>query len=390
MDLRSRQGFSVLNSPVYLDYNATTPLAAEVLAAMLPYFQIEFGNPSSAHQFGQRAAAAVNNARQQVAELINANADEIIFTGSATEANNLALLGNANTDIERRHLIISAIEHPAIMAPAKRMQEHGWRLTILPVDEYGVVSPQSVADALCADTALVSVMHANNEIGTIQPIAEIARVTRKHGVLLHTDAAQSIGKIGLDVKQLDVDLLTIAGHKFYAPKGIGALYVRRGTALQSLMAGADQEKHLHPGTENVPAIVALGAAAQLAQQRLPLVTRNMRQMRDRLHSRLAFAICGLQLNGHPQHRLPNTLHLSFPGVSGRALLQAAAADVAASLGSACHSEHDAVSGVLAALGIDALRASAAIRLSVGATTTTAEIDRAAIALINAWQRLRSC
>ncbi len=377
-----------MNRPVYLDFNATTPLAAEALAAMLPYFQTEFGNPSSSHRFGHHAAAAIDMARRQVAELISANKEEIIFTGSATEANNMALLGVAKTFTERQHLIISAVEHPAILAPALQLQEQGWQVTVLPVDEYGIVSPDRVAESIRNDTVLVSIMHANNETGSVQPIAEIANITRQRSILLHTDAAQSIGKLPVDVNHLNVDLLTLAGHKFYAPKGIGALYVRRKNTVQALFTGASQEHGMRPGTENVPAIVAFGAAAQLAQQRLTTAARNMRQMRDRLHSRIITAISEIQLNGHPHQRLPNTLNISFPKVSGRELLLAVKNEIAASLGSACHSESDTVSGVLAAMGFDAARASRAIRFSVGATTTTAEIDFAADALIRAWQQLQ--
>ena len=258
---------------------------------------------------------------------------------------------------------------------------------VLLVDLFGQVSPRRVADALRADTALVSVMHANNEVGTLQPVTEIAQLMRGRGILLHTDAAQSAGKLPLNVDELGVDLLTLAGHKFYAPKGVGALYVRGGTPIRAVLHGAEQEHGLRPGTENVAAIVALGAAAALARDSLATIPSHMHAMRDRLHERLAAAIPGLQLNGHPEHRLPNTLHVSFPGVGGRALLNEAAHVVAASVGSACHSEHDAVSGVLAATGADAARAAGAVRLSVGRMTPADEIERAALGLIAAWQRL---
>jgi cysteine desulfurase len=330
----------------------------------------------------------VAQARERVAALIGAGTDEIVFTGCATESNNLALLGAAAAAAPgRRHFVVSAVEHPAVTAPAQHLRRLGWEATVVPVDGTGRVSVQAVADALRDDTALVSVMHANNEVGTLQPIDEIAALTRPRGILLHTDAAQSAGKIDVDVDALGVDLLTLAGHKFYAPKGVGALYVRAGTPLAPVLFGAGQEHARRPGTENVAAIVGLGAASVLAQQTLPQLGRELRRRRDLLHERLGAAISGLQLNGHPQHRLPNTLHLSFPGVSGRALLQAAADDVAASVGSACHSEHDQVSGVLAAMGVDAARAAGAVRLSVGHSTTDDEIGRAADALIAAWRRL---
>lgn len=375
--------------PVYLDYNATTPVAPEVLEAMLPYLREEFGNPSSSHGPGSRAAQAVAQAREQVAALIGARCDEVVFTGCATEANNLALLGVARAlDGTRRHLVVSAVEHPAVMEPARHLESLGWSVTVVPVDRHASVSVDEVVRSLRPDTALVSVMHANNEVGTIQPVAEIARQARARGVLVHTDAAQSAGKVAIDVDELGVDLLTLAGHKFYATKGVGALYVRAGTPVTRILHGADQEQGLRPGTENVPAIVGIGAAARLARERLPADAARLRQLRDRLHARLAEAIPGLQLNGHPERRLPNTLHVSFPGVTGRALLQASASGVAASLGSACHSEHDAVSGVLAAMGIEPLRASGAVRLSVGVVTTQDDVDRAAAGLIAAWQQCR--
>lgn len=377
-----------MSDPVYLDYNATTPVAPEVVDAMLPFLRAQFGNPSSSHGRGQFAKAAVCDARRQVAALIGAMPEEIVFTGCATEANNLALLGVAAASGEgKRHLVISAVEHPAVTQPALHLQELGWELSVVPVDGCGRVAPAAVAAALRPDTALVSVMHSNNEVGTIQPVAEIAALTRPRNILLHTDAAQSAGKIAVDVEALGVDLLTLAGHKFYAPKGVGALYVRAGTPIRAITFGADQERGLRPGTENVPAMVGLGMAARLARERLPEITVKLRRLRDRLHARLAKAVPDLVLNGHPDERLPNTLHVSFPGVTGRMLLHAVNAEVAASLGSACHSEHDTVSGVLAAMGVDAVRAAGAVRLSVGVTTSEVDIHRAAAALISAWQQL---
>jgi cysteine desulfurase len=377
-----------MTRPVYLDYNATTPVAPEVAEAIRPFFYEAFGNPSSSHAYGQRAKEAVFQARRQVVALINAVPEEIVFTGCATEANNIALLGVAAlVPAGRRHLVVSAVEHPAVMQPALHLQRSGWDLSIVPVDARGRVSAAAVAAALRPDTALVSIMHANNEVGTIQPMTEIAALTRPRNILLHTDAAQSVGKIEVDVHSLGVDLLTLAGHKFYATKGIGALYVRAGTPIGGIVFGADQEYGLRPGTENVPAIVGLGAAAKLARERLPEATAHLRSMRDHLHRRLAEAIPSLVLNGDPEERLPNTLHISFPGVTGRELLRGASADVAASVGSACHSEHDAVSGVLASMGIDSVRAAGAVRLSVGWMTTEDGLTRAAAGLIAAWSRL---
>lgn len=379
-----------MTRPIYLDYNATTPVAPEAAAALRPWIEADFGNPSSAHAYGLRARRAVAEARQSVAALIGAPPEAIVFTGSATEANNLALLGVARAARPgRRHLIISAVEHPAVMQPAQRLREDGWELTVLPVDGHGRVAVDALSAALRPDTALVSVMHANNEVGTLQPVVEIAALARANGTLVHTDAAQAAGKVKLDVEELGVDLLTLAGHKFYAPKGIGALYVRSGTPIRPILFGADQEQGLRPGTENVPHIVALGVAAQLARERLAEDTQRLAGLRDQLHRRLESAVPGLLLNGHPQQRLPNTLHVSFPGVSGRDLLAAVADEVAASVGSACHSDADTVSGVLAAMGCDATRARGAVRLSVGRYTSEEEIDHAGQVLAQAWDRLRN-
>ena len=376
-----------MTDPIYLDYNATTPVAPEVVDAIEPYLRVHFGNPSSSHVYGRRAQEAVARARAQVEKLIGALPGEIVFTGCATEANNLAVLGVARALRDRgRHLVTSAVEHPAIAAPIAHLAAGGWEVTVLPVDGSGRVDPADLAAALRDDTVLVSVMHANNEVGSVQPIAELAALVRARGILFHTDAAQSVGKVSVDVDELGVDLLTLAGHKFYAPKGVGALYVRSGTPLQPVLFGAGHEHGLRPGTENVPHIVGLGAAAELARHRLPAITERLRERRDALHDRLAWGIPGLQLNGHPEHRLPNTLNLSFPGVDGRELL-ARTPQIAASVGSACHEESEAVSGVLGAMGVDALRAKGAVRLSLGEGTTAAEIDIAAQVLLGAWASL---
>lgn len=378
------------NDPIYLDHNATTPVAPEVADAIAPYLREHFGNPSSGHVYGQRAKQAVEQARGEVATLLGAAAEEIIFTGCATEANNLAILGVARAlGSGKKHLVTSAVEHPSVMQPCLRLRDEGWEVSIIPVDSTGRVDPEAVERALRPDTALVSVMHANNEVGTIQPIAAIARLTRPRGILLHSDAAQSIGKIGVSVNELGVDLLTLAGHKFYAPKGVGALFVRNGTALAPLLAGASHERGLRPGTENVPFTVALGCAARLAHDHLPRAQSWLKALRDQLHLQLLAGIPALVLNGHAEARLPNTLNVSFPGVSGHELLAAAAADVAASTGSACHAADHAVSGVLGAMGASPERAAGAVRLSVGTGTTPADIDRAARALIATWRQLQT-
>lgn len=377
-----------MRRPIYLDYNATTPVAPEVAQAMRPYLEAEFGNPSSSHEYGQRSRQAVREARAEVAALIGAQPDEIVLTGCATEANNLAVLGVARAlKATKRHLVTSAIEHPALMQPMLHLREDGWDVTVVPVDGQGLVDAQAVAAALRPDTALVSIMHANNEVGTVQPVAAIAAHTRPRGILLHTDAAQSAGKIPVDVDALGVDLLTLAGHKFYATKGVGALYVRTGTPIAPVLLGADQEHGLRPGTENVPAIVGMGEAARLAREQLPEAQARLQRLRDELHRILIDRVPGLLLNGHRELRLPNTLHVSLPGVSGRALLAAAAHTVAASVGSACHAHGDAVSGVLAAMDFDAARAMGAVRLSVGVYTTETKIAEAGAALADAWRRL---
>lgn len=376
-----------MSEPIYLDYNATTPIAPEVAAAIRPWLETDFGNPSSSHAYGQRAHAAVEQARIEVAALIVAHAGEIVFTGNATEANNLALLGVALAVPEKRHMIVSAVEHPAVMQPALHLRKLGWDITIVPVDETGRVDAQAVAQCLRPDTALVSVMLANNEVGTLQPVAEIAALARANGSLMHSDAAQAAGKLSVNVDALGVDLLTLAFHKLYGPKGVGALYVRQGTPLKPILYGAGQEHGLRPGTENVALIVGAGETARLAHERLPQVTQHLHAMREQLWQRLSVGVPGLLLNGHPEYRLPNTLHVSFPGVSGRDLLAVAEASVAASVGSACHSHGDAVSGVLAAMGCDAEQARGAVRLSVGRETNAEDIERAATALITAWQKL---
>ena len=378
-----------MTEPVYLDYNATTPIDPRVADAIVPFLREHFGNPSSAHIYGRQAREAVERARDEVARLIGATAEEIVFTGCATEANNLAIQGVARAlRGAKRHLITSAIEHPSVLQPFLRLQADGWGLTILPVDRNGRVDPADVARALRADTALVSVMHANNETGTIQPVAEIAAIARPHGVLVHTDTAQSIGKIAVNVDALGVDLLTLAGHKFYAPKGVGVLYVRRGIPMASVLVGAEQERGLRPGTENVPAIVGLGKAAELARQRLPEAQPRLRQLRDLLHGLLLGQIPGLVLNGHLTERLPNTLNVSFPDVDGRALLQHASERVAASVGAACHGDGHEVSGVLAAMSVPPAQARGAVRLSVGLPLSNDDVQQAAHALIAAWRQLK--
>jgi cysteine desulfurase len=367
---------------IYLDHNATTPIAPEVREAMRPYLEQRFGNPSSAHEHGRAARQAVDEARAEVAALVGCEPDDIVFTASGSEADNLAIKGVAMDLLgEGDHIVTSAIEHPAVLGACRYLARRlGYRLTVVPVDGFGVVDPEDVRRAIEPGTVLISVMHANNEVGTLQPIAEIARVAREYGITLHTDAAQSVGKVPVDVGELDVGLLALTGHKLYAPKGVGALYVRPGTRIDSLIHGAGHEHGLRAGTENVPYIVGLGAACGLAGRRLRAgAPEEVRRLRDRLHAALRSSVPGLALNGHPENRLPNTLNVSFPGCDGEVLI-AGAPSVEAATGSACHSGRTEPSEVLTAMGLDAPRALGAVRLSLGYDTTTADVDAAAAAL----------
>jgi cysteine desulfurase len=371
---------------MYLDHNATTPIAPEVREALRPYLDDRFGNPSSAHEHGRIARQAVDEARAQVAALLGCEPDDIVFTASGSEADNLAIKGVAMDLLgEGDHIITSAIEHPAVLGACRYLaRRFGYRLTVVPVDQFGAVDPEDVRRAIEPRTVLISIMHANNEVGTLQPIAEISRIAREYGITLHTDAAQSVGKVPIDVDELGVDLLTVTGHKVYAPKGIGALYVRPGTRIDSLIHGAGHEHGLRAGTENVPYIVGLGAACALAGRRLGAgESDEVRRLRDRLHAALRSAVPGLALNGHPEDRLPNTLNVSFPGCDGEALL-AGAPSVAAATGSACHSGRTEPSQVLTAMGLDAQRALGAVRLSLGHDTTESDVDAAAAALAASW------
>lgn len=373
--------------PIYLDFNATTPIAPSVVETMTPYFSSHYGNPSSSHPPGRAAAEAIEDARVKVASLIGCSRDEILFTGCATESNNLALKGvMLSGERPTGHLIISAIEHAAISEPAKFLERMGCEITVVPSDEYGVVRANDVAAAIRRNTRLVSIMHANNETGTIQPIREIAQRCHEHNVLVHCDASQSTGKIPVAVDQLDVDLLTIAGHKFYAPKGIGALFVREGVVLEPLLHGAGHESGLRAGTENTPYIVGLGKAAELVIGCLDESMASMTNLRDRLFDQLDEAIPGLMVNGFEVARLPNTLSVCFPEVSGEELLRRVP-EICASTGAACHSGDGVGSATLTAMGLSREQAASTVRLSVGWTTSQEEVDRAAGLLIDAWEHL---
>jgi cysteine desulfurase len=371
---------------IYLDYNATTPVAPEVVRAMQPYLAGEFGNPSSDYPLGLRAREAVAQARSQVAALLNCQPEEIVFTSGATEANNAVLKGVAFT-FGQGQIITSAIEHPSVLAPCRFLQSQGFEITCLPVDTKGLVDLGELRRALTPETILISVMHANNETGALQPLQEISALAREAGVWFHTDAAQSVGKVPVWVDDLQVDFLTLAGHKFYAPKGVGALYVRRGSNSTPLLHGASQEGGRRAGTENVPYIVALGEACRLARERLSADIIHLLALRDHLHSLLLSEFPGLVLNGPEAQRLPNTLNISFPGLSGAEIL-AGIPELAASLGAACHGSHEEISPVLAAMQVPPEIARGAIRLSVGRPTTRAEVERAANFLLVRVRALR--
>jgi cysteine desulfurase len=378
-------------TPIYLDYNATTPIDPAVLEAMLPYLREHFGNPSSTHAYGRAAHEAVETARRQVAGLLGAEADEIIFTGGGSEASNHAIKGAVFASVRgifgrwarAAHIITSAVEHPATLEPCEFLKRLGCRVTTLPVDRHGRVDLDAVRRTLKERTTLVSIMHANNEVGTLQPIREIADLAHEHGALVHTDAAQSVGKIPVDVNVLGVDLLSVAGHKVYAPKGVGALYVRRGVKLEPLIHGAGHEEGRRAGTENVPYVVALGTACALARQSLPETTDRLRRLRDRLWEKLRTALGERVVpNGHPEERLPNTLNANFVGWVGAELLEAVPG-IAASTGSACHEGSVTQSPVLCAMGVPSHLGQGAVRLTVGRFTTEDEIDRAADMLVAA-------
>jgi cysteine desulfurase len=361
---------------IYLDYNASTPIDPAVGAVMRPFLQGHFGNPSSGHWAASGAKTALEEARSQVAALLGAENGEIIFTSGGSEANNLALKGVAwALKHKGNHIITSAVEHPAILGPCRFLEQQGFAVTVVPVDRVGRIDPDDVARAITPRTILISIMHANNEVGTIQPIAEISRIARRYGILLHTDAAQSVGKIATDVNTLGIDLLTIAGHKVYAPKGVGALYVRAGTPLEPLIHGAGHEAGRRAGTESALLAVGLGAACALARDLVPM--EQVRTLRDRFWQKLQEAFGNrILLNGHPEHRLPNTLNVSIVGQIGAELL-ARLDGVAASTGSACHTGHVELSPVLRAMRVAPEVGMGAIRFSLGRGTTNEEIDSVA-------------
>ena len=362
--------------PIYLDYNGTTPHDPEVIAAMRPFLDTEFGNPSSSHWYGIKPKQAVETSRKQVAGILNCHPQEVFFTSGGTESNNHAILGVARRYREKgNHIITSSFEHPAVLEVCRYLESQGFETTYLPVGEEGLVDPADVARAVRPTTILITIMHANNEVGTVQPISEISRTAKEHDIVMHTDAAQSVGKISTDVEELGVDLLSLAGHKVYAPKGIGALFVRPPLVPEKFCYGAGQEMGWRAGTENVLEIVGLGEACDVARRDLDRNMARMKFLRDRLHKGLLGRLSDIRVNGHLQHRLPNTLSISFKGREANRILEEIGLEVAASAGAACHSDTVEISHVLEAMGVPVEWAKGTIRFSVGRMTTEAEIDQ---------------
>jgi cysteine desulfurase len=378
---------------IYLDHNATTPLRAEVLEVMIPYLKDHFGNPSSLHHFGQEAKKGIEDARESVADFIHSDPSEIVFTGGGTAANNLAIKGAARARREKgKHIITSSIEHPAVLNPCKSLEQEGYQVTFLPVDRHGRVDPDEIKSSIRPETILITIMHANHEVGTIQPVEEIAEIARNHAVLFQTDAIQSLGKIPVDVKTLGVDLMSISAHKIYGPKGVGALYVRKGIELEPLLHGGHHEMNRRAGTENVTGIVGFGKAAELSETELKHRSelRAMEALRDYFLQKLQRGIHDVRLNGHPIKRLPNTLNVSFEGVSGESLaINLDLCGIAVSTGSACTSGAIQPSHVLQAMGVPLATAQSSLRFSLGRDTNPEEIDLTVKILQRIVDRLRT-
>lgn len=377
---------------IYLDHHATTPLDPAVLAAMMPWLTDHFGNAASrSHVYGWEAEEACEKARVAIARAIGATDRELVFTSGATEATNLALKGVAEAYAEKgKHVITTAIEHPATLDTCAWLEARGWRVTRLPVDRHGLVDPNALQAALTPETVIVSVLHGNNEIGTLQPVSELGRLCKRHGVLFHVDAAQAFGKVAIDVGEMGIDLLSLSAHKIYGPKGVGALYVRRRDPRVTLVAqmhGGGQERGLRSGTLNVPGIVGFGKAAQLAAELMPSEAGRLGALRDRLWTMLREALPGVAFNGHPELRLPGNLHVTFDGVRGDDLLTQVKG-VAASVGSACASASLKTSHVLAAIGLSDEQATASVRFGLGRPTKEADIEEAATRIIEVVRMLR--
>jgi cysteine desulfurase len=380
-----------MNSRIYLDNNATTPVAPEVVEAMLPFYQIHFGNPSSIHWFGQQAKAALDQARQRVANCLGAESNEIVFCSGGTEADNMALLGVVNSSRQsQKHIITSKIEHHAILHPCKFLEKQGVRITYVGVDSQGRVDPAEIEAAITPETLLISIMYANNESGTIQPIQKIAQIARQHKIIFHSDAVQALGKIPVKVDDLGVDLLSFSGHKIHAPKGIGGLFVRKGTSLKPVLFGGGHERSRRPGTENIPCVVALGKACEMVADRQLENTAYLLRLRNSFEELLFQRISGVSLNGHPEYRLPNTSNLRFEDVEGEGvIINLDIAGVAASSGSACTSGSIEPSHVLSAMGLSRNEAFGAIRFSFSIYNKLEEITQTVEILSRILNRMRS-
>jgi len=378
-----------MEKPIYLDYNATTPIDQEVAKEMIPFIQTFYGNPSSSYSIGRETKEAILKARQQVANLVNAKPEEIVFTSCATESNNLAIHGFVLANKEKgKHIITSAIEHPAVTEVCKYLSTLGYDITYLPVDNFGLVNPKDVENAIRPETALITIMHANNEVGSIQPISEIAKIAKIKNIAFHTDASQSAGKIETDVAKLGLDLLTIAGHKIYAPKGIGALYIKQGTKIENILFGAGQEKGIRPGTENVVHMVGLGKACEIAKRDFDRNHQHMLSMRNRLLDGLKNNFGDkVKVNTNLENCLPNTLSIAFDKVEAHTLANIISNELLISTGSACHSGITEISSVLKAMHINQAVATGTVRISTGKYTTVAEIDRAVQLISNAVKKL---
>ncbi|HJR58988.1 MAG TPA: cysteine desulfurase family protein [Vicinamibacterales bacterium] len=377
---------------IYFDHNATTPVDSAVLDVVTRVLCDEFGNASSVHHFGQRAKAVLDDARTAVAGLIDGEPSEVVFTSGGTEADNFALRGVAEAlePTGRRHLVATTIEHEAVLVTLRALARRGWKVTLLPVDATGIVSPEALLDAVTDQTALVSVMHANNEIGTVQPVAELARIAHARGALFHTDAVQSAGKIRVNVRELGVDLASLSGHKFYGPKGAGALWIKRGTRIAAILTGGKHERSRRAGTENVAGIAGLGAAAQLAARKLDVEGARLATLRDRLETRVLAAVPGTVINGAREPRVPNTTNISVDGIEAESLLIALDLEgFAVSTGSACSSGTLEPSHVLRAMGLPSHRTQNSIRISLGARNTDAEVDAFLEALPKVVGKLRA-
>jgi cysteine desulfurase len=375
---------------IYLDYAATTPTDPEVVRAMLPYFSETFGNPSSAHEFGRDARAAVEAARENVAALLGAKAAEIIFTSGGTESNNFAIKGVAYANRNKgNHIITSSIEHHAVTEPCHFLEKQGFEVTVLPVDRYGMVDPETVGKAITDRTVLISIMHANNEIGTIQPIAEIGKLARENGIYFHTDAVQTFAHIPFTVESLNVDLLSLSAHKLYGPKGVGAIYIRKGTRITSFMHGGEQEGRRRASTHNVPGIVGLSSAVELAKEKLQEEMATQTRLRDRLIRGILERIDHSRLNGHPTQRLPNNVNVSIEFVEGESMLLSLDMEgIACSTGSACSSGSLDPSHVILAIGLSHEMAHGSLRFSLGRFTEEGDIDRVLEALAPIVEKLR--